>query len=58
MVDLREAAEDLVLVANEETVEALKVRLVQGLRTVLEIATKLHKITTTNCRALLLLGMK
>jgi hypothetical protein len=31
-----------VLVANEQTVEALKVRLVQGSRTVLNIAVKLH----------------
>jgi hypothetical protein len=42
VVDLREAAEDLVLVANEQTVEALKVRLVQGSRTVLDMAAKLH----------------
>ena len=45
MVDLREAAEDLVLVANEEMVEALKVRLVQGSRPVLEMAAKLHKMS-------------
>jgi hypothetical protein len=45
VVDLREAAEDLVLVANEETVDALKVRLVQGSRTVLEMAAKLHRMS-------------
>jgi hypothetical protein len=45
VVDLREAAEDLVLVANEEMVEALKVRLVQGSRPVLEMAAKLHKMS-------------
>ncbi len=44
VVDLREAAEDLVLVANEETVDALKVRLVQGPRTVLDMAAKLHRM--------------
>lgn len=45
IVDLREAAEDLVLVANEETVEALKVRLVQGTRAVMEQAAKLHSMS-------------
>jgi hypothetical protein len=34
-----------VLVANEETVAALKVRLVQGLRTVLDMAAKLHRMS-------------
>jgi hypothetical protein len=38
VVDLRKAVEDLVLVANEETVDALKVRLVQGSRSALDIA--------------------
>ena len=45
VVDLREAAEDLVLVAGEETVDALKVRLVQGSRTVLDMAAKLHRMS-------------
>jgi hypothetical protein len=45
VVDLREAAEDLVLVAGEETVDALKVRLVQGSRAVLDMAAKLHRMS-------------
>jgi hypothetical protein len=45
VVDLRKAVEDLVLVANEETVDALKGRLVQGLRSVLDMAAKLHRMS-------------
>ena len=41
VVDLREAVEDLVLVANEETEAALKVKLLQGTRGVLEMTARL-----------------
>jgi hypothetical protein len=45
VVDLREAVEDLVLVANEETEAALKVKLLQGTRGVLEMTARLHKMS-------------
>ncbi len=45
VVDLREAVEDLVLVANEETEAALKVKLLQGTRGVLEKTARLHKMS-------------
>jgi hypothetical protein len=45
VVDLHEDIEDLVLVANEETDVALKVKLVQGTRGILEKMARLHKMT-------------
>ncbi len=45
VVDLREAVEDLVLVTNEETEAALKVKLLQGTRGVLEMTARLHMMS-------------
>ncbi len=44
-VDLREDIEDLVLVANEVTDAALKLKLVQGTRGVLEKMARLHRMS-------------
>ena len=45
VVDLRKDVENLVLVANEETDAALKVKLVQGTRGILEKMARLHKMS-------------
>jgi hypothetical protein len=45
VVDLREDIEDLVMVANEETDAALKVKLVQGTRGILEKIARLHRMS-------------
>ena len=45
VVDLREDIEDLVLVANEVTDAALKLKLVQGTRGVLEKMARLHRMS-------------